>query len=101
MKFALAMVATAAAFSLSEEESQFEKFILEHGRNYPTREEYEYRFGIFRQRLAHHKQHNANPEATHTIGVNMFSDHTDAEVKMRNGYLGRSDEERNPVEMNL
>jgi len=69
----------------SADEARFMEFIAEHGKSYGTREEYEFRYNIFKNRLAFHKEHNAK-NLTWTVGVNHMTDMSDEEIKQMLGY---------------
>merc|ERR1719213_1570736 len=94
MKFTFALAVANAYALVDEQESQFLEFVQKYDRSYNTREEFDYRLGIFKQRLAEHEAHNSKEGVTHTLGVNHLSDMTNAEIKSMNGYLGRTDAER-------
>ena len=59
-----------------------------HGLSYATKEEYEFRLGIFTMKDLENNEINANPENTFTVGHNQFSTWTDAEYKRLLGYRG-------------
>ena len=63
------------------------EYITEHGKSYATREEYEFRLDIFKNRLDEHKEHNAK-NLTWTIGVNFMTDMSDDEIKGMMGFKG-------------
>ena len=46
------------------------KFISDYGRNYQTVEEFAMRADLFKKKLQFFREHNANPENTHTVGIN-------------------------------
>jgi C1A family cysteine protease len=88
MKFATAiLLASASAYDLmASEEYDFMRFVTEQGRSFGTRAEYEFRLEVFKKNVAFHKEHNATPGVTHTVGVNHLTDRTDNEIKMLLGY---------------
>ncbi len=67
--------------NFAEEEQGFVKFMSRHGKSYGTKEEYEFRFNIFRKTLETIKTENANPANTFTLGLNKFADWSPAEWK--------------------
>lgn len=89
---------TAAAFlglnmcenqtALSVVEQSFVQHLAEHGISYGTKEEYNFRLGIYKRKDAENQEINANPENTFTVGHNMFSTWTDDEYKKLLGYRG-------------
>merc|ERR1719230_90263 len=82
------LVASAAAYTeLSSVERQFMTYIVEHGKSYGTKEEYEARLDLFAQA---HKDIAAlnSMNGSATCGHNMFSDMTSTEKKSFLGYNG-------------
>jgi hypothetical protein len=59
---------------MTPEDYEFMAYITEYGKFYATKEEYKFRAGIFKESLNTIKTHNANPEETHTLGLNHLSD---------------------------
>jgi len=65
----------------------FEAYIQEYSKHYPEPTEYSTRAKLFQQRLVEALQHNsAVPPKSWKIGINHFSDWTDAELAMTRGY---------------
>jgi cathepsin L len=65
----------------------YEAYIEEYGKSYGEPAEYAYRKGIFTQRLRDVLRHNSQvPPASWKMGINQFSDWTDAELKKTRGY---------------
>jgi cathepsin L len=62
--------------------------VAEHGLQFATKEEYEYRFDLFTAKDKHIKRINADPNNTFTVGHNMFSTMSKDEFKQRLGYNG-------------
>jgi C1A family cysteine protease len=90
MKFAVAaLIANVSAYKvgelMTEEHYKFFDFITQEGRSFGTKAEFEFRFEIFKQRLALHEEHNAK-NLGWTLGVNQFTDRTDEEIKVLNGF---------------
>ena len=77
------------AFTVSQAEDEITKLFEQHigvfGHSYATKEEYEFRKSLFAKTHAFITEWNSNPNATHKVGHNQFSDMTDDEKK---GYLG-------------
>jgi len=82
------LVASAAAYTeISSAERSFMSYIVEHGKTYGTKEEYEFRFEQFL------KAHEAIAElnsmnGSATYGHNQFSDMTEEEFGKMLGYKG-------------
>lgn len=57
----------------------FEQFKKEFGKHYSREGEEEYRKNIFLRNVIAINEHNANPKNTYTMGVNQFTDLTQAE----------------------
>lgn len=70
---------------MSEAEFEFINFISTQGRSYGTKEEYEYRFELFKQVYEDVKNHNAE-EGGYTKSINKFSDFNDYEFSKIKGY---------------
>jgi len=64
----------------------FLEHVAEHGLNFATTEEFNFRQAIFLMKEGENKVMNANPEHTFTVGHNQFSTWTDEEYKQVLGY---------------
>jgi len=64
----------------------FLEHVAEHGLNFATTAEFEFRQNIFIAKGAEDKLINANPENTFTVGHNFMSTWTDAEYNKMLGY---------------
>jgi len=64
----------------------FLEHVAEHGLNFATTEEFNFRQNIFLMKEAENKVMNANPEHTFVVGHNQFSTWTDEEYKAILGY---------------
>jgi len=64
----------------------FLQHVAEHGLNFGTSEEFNFRQNIFLTKEAENKVINANPEHTFTVGHNFMSTWTDEEYKAMLGY---------------
>jgi len=76
--------ASVYLYSLESQTSQvysFEQFKGDFGKRYTKEGEEQYRKNIFLRNLIKIQQHNANPANTYTMGVNQFTDLTQAEFE--------------------
>ena len=73
---------------ISAVEQSFIGHMSEHGLSFATKEEYEFRLGIYTLKDMEYARINADPENTFTVGHNQFSTWTDAEFKRMLGYKG-------------
>jgi len=64
---------------------EFIRYVAEYGKSYGTRAEFEFRQAQFKQTLAKIAEHNSE-NGTSTVGINQFSDKTEAEMKKMLGY---------------
>jgi hypothetical protein len=82
------LAASAAAYTeISNVEREFMNWIVDQGKSYGTKEEYEFRFELFQQ--AHESIAELNSRnGSATFGHNQFSDLTSDEKKMFLGYNG-------------
>ena len=85
------------ATPFTEAEREFINFIANFQRSYGTKEEYNYRLGLFAEVYEQIKNHNAE-EAGYTLGINKFSDFSDYEFRQLLGYVATPEEDRLPVE---
>lgn len=77
-------VASVYLYSLENQTSEvysFEQFKGDFGKRYFKEGEEQYRKNIFLRNLIKIQEHNANPANTYTMGVNQFSDLTQAEFE--------------------
>lgn len=86
MKFAIAALLGAVSADVLDVEVKFVNYLTEHNKSYHTREEFDFRMNVFKQRLAEHEEHNSQPGATWTLGPNQFSDFTQDEIKKMLGF---------------
>jgi len=77
------MIKGLAAASINP---HFLEHVAEHGLSFGTTEEFNFRQNIFLQKDAEHKESNANPEHTFTLGHNFMSTWTHDEYKSILGY---------------
>jgi hypothetical protein len=66
------------------------QYIADYGRSYATREEYEFRYALFKENLDFHAAHNEK-NLTWTVGVNHMSDMSRDEIKGLMGYNPKLD----------
>jgi len=71
---------------LSGEDYKFMAYVSEYGKSYGTVAEFMFRKEQFITRHNEIEAFNADTNNTHTVGHNMFSDKTYAEMKKLNGY---------------
>jgi C1A family cysteine protease len=83
--FGLALFGSAFAAQL-ESASLFAEYVAKFGKNYPTKEEYEFRFTQFAKTYTEILMHNMKADKTSTMGLNKFSDWTPEERKKMNGF---------------
>jgi len=69
-------------------EKNFINHMADFGLSFATKEEYEFRLGIYTMKDAEYAKINADPANTFTVGHNKFSTWTDAEYKKLLGYKG-------------
>lgn len=79
---------TCADDSVNLLESRFIQHLNNFGLSYATKEEFDFRFNIFKKKDQENDEINSNPANTFTVGHNMFSTWTDAEYKRLLGYRG-------------
>merc|ERR1719370_907194 len=72
------LLAVSLASSLRYDEVRFAQFKEQFGKQYHTRSEHQRRFNIFSENLKKYEEHNKSG-ASWTMGVNQFSDLTEAE----------------------
>ena len=65
---------------LDEDELSFLSWINEHSKNYPTKEEYKFRFGAFKKHMTDIANHDEVATGI-KMGLNYFSDNTEEEWK--------------------
>ena len=61
--------------------AEFVNFVATYGKSYPNAEEYEYRFGVFKNAAAYIKKTNSDTSKTFTVAINKFADTTLEEFK--------------------
>ena len=69
---------------LTEADYEFIRFVAKYGKSYGTKAEFEFRSAQFKKTLAAINAHPA--DSTSTVGINKFSDYTEAEWKKMLGY---------------
>merc|ERR1711935_1239453 len=72
---------------LSAEDYKFMAYVSEYGKSYGTVAEFMFRKSQFVARHNEIEAFNADSNNTHTVGHNLFSDKTYAEMKKLNGYV--------------
>ena len=99
MKFAVAALLGAVNANflknemeiMTEADYKFMAHVVEFGKSYGTRAEYEFRSAVFKKNLEEVEAHNADPTQTHTVEVNEFSTWTTEERKNILGYKNIKD----------
>lgn len=71
---------------MTDADYKFMAHVVEFGKSYGTRAEYEFRSEIFKQNLKEIDAINADPSVTHKVGINEFSTWTAEERKNLVGY---------------
>jgi hypothetical protein len=61
------------------------QYMAMYGKTYGTKAEYKFRLDQFAQRLTQIEEHNSRNGETSTMGINKFTDYTQAEIKRLNG----------------
>lgn len=87
-----------ANLDADSDQSHFNQFKLNHGRNYKDTEEETMRFQIFRNNLYLIRQLNKFEQGTAVYGVTEFADLTQIEYFHRTGLLKRKDEFDNEIQ---
>ena len=77
----LAILTALGLFNLETKTEiySFDDYKAEFGKKYSKEGEEQYRKVVFLRNLVKINEHNANPASTHQMGVNQFTDLTDAE----------------------
>merc|ERR1711998_284080 len=75
-----------AAELMTDADYKFMQHVVEFGKSYGTKEEYEFRSALFKQNLKEIDAINADPNTTHVVAVNEFSTWTAQERKTLTGY---------------
>lgn len=79
--------------STSNVDELFNKFVQEHRRSYFSKDEYNYRLGVFTENLKEIEEMNANPNDQAVYGINLFADWTNEEFMKLNGLKASENEE--------
>jgi hypothetical protein len=76
-----------AQTTISDAEREFINFVSEYHRTYGTKEEYNYRLGVFTENYNAIKSHATEKNgATYTLGITSLADLSEYEYKMLLGY---------------
>ena len=67
----------------------FLQYVNQFGKNYGTKEEYQFRFDLFKKKDKLINEWNSRDGVTHTLAHNVFSDKTDDEIRRALGYVVR------------
>jgi len=71
---------------MTDADYQFMAHVVEYGKSYGTKEEYEFRSALFKQNLEEINAMKADPNVTHEVGINEFSTWTPAERSTLTGF---------------
>ena len=82
---------------LSTHEVAFMNYITEYRKSYFNRDEYEFRYSIFRSNMLAADKHNSDASRTYDQGVNQFSDLTEEEFRQYLGVVVPEAPQRGPV----
>ena len=74
---------------ITEEEMAYMRYVTEWGKSYGTKAEFVFRMEQFKKTMAKMAEHESNEEHNSTVGLNQFSDWTEAEYKRLLGYKPR------------
>jgi len=86
MKFAAAaLLGLASAFD-KDVEAGFQKFIVQYGKSYGTKEEYTFRLGEFAKKVEFIQKYQAENDDGHQVAPNHMMDWTHSEYKKLLGY---------------
>ena len=77
---------TSLRLTAEEEWTQFNSFTERFNKHYNSVEEFGNRFEVFRENFRNIVRHNLYPTQNFTMGVNQFTDFTNAEIKL--AYVG-------------
>ena len=75
-----------AQTTISDAEREFINFVSEYHRTYGTKEEYNYRLGVFTETYNAIQSHAAQNGNTYTLGITGLADLSEYEYKMLLGY---------------
>lgn len=75
-----------AQTTITDAEREFINFVSEYHRTYGTKEEYNYRLGVFTENYNAIQEHTAKNGNTYTLGITSLADLSEYEYKMLLGY---------------
>ena len=73
---------------ITEEEMAYMRYVTEWGKSYGTKAEFTFRMEQFKKTMAKIAEHESNDAHKSTVGVNQFSDWTEAEFERLMGFKG-------------
>ena len=85
MKFLVGSLLAVAAVAYESNDAAFLAFAGKHGKSFKSFDEYKMRLEQFKKTVRFIEDHNSL-ERTYTLGINEFSDWTDAEYDQLLGY---------------
>jgi C1A family cysteine protease len=84
--FALTSTNVESTSLFASNDTEFAQFVAKHGKNYATKQEYEFRHQLFLEAKAQIAAGNAMNGNTYHLAVNKFADWTAAEYKQLLGW---------------
>jgi|LauGreDrversion4_2_1035121.scaffolds.fasta_scaffold2880089_1 cathepsin F len=70
---------------MKHEDYEFFRYIAKYGKDYATKEEFDYRNSVFQNNLRHITEKNSRNDLSYTLGINKFADMTNEEFRKRLG----------------
>lgn len=70
---------------MSHEDYEFFRYIAKYGKDYATKEEFDFRNSVFQSNLRHIVESNSRNDLTFSLGINKFADMTNEEFRKRLG----------------
>ena len=83
---------------ITEEEMAYMRYVTEWNKSYGTKAEFVFRMEQFKATMAKVAEHESNNAHGSTVGLNEFSDWTEAEYKRLLGYKPRENSGKEPVD---
>ena len=94
MNFIKQMLFTPGLFRpMTQDEREFNSYVSKFGKNYATKEEYDFRFNVYKKNVAVIRQHPA--DSSFQLGVNHMTDWTDDEFHQISGKFNKKKKNKN------